>query len=519
MHIIQMFDRSVRNHPSKLAFTGDGGDFTYRDAQVLTNKTARACLREGFGRDARVSLISPNNGKSQLVVLGAMRANMVWCNINLRDTPENIVDILKRDEVNLLFYHSMAGHMIPLLRQHVNSLKEVVCIDQPDKNGVFLDEWIEPESDSIPDIPIKTDDIGLQASTGGTTGRPKIAVANHSWTSWSMMGFASCLHFNKPPVYLSVAPITHAGGVITLFTLTQGGTNVMMAQLDLDSILNAIQEQRISLMFLPPTLTYMILKHPMAKKIDYSSLEYFISTSAPIAPEKIAEVMDLFGPVFGQMYGQSESGVPNTYMSPQDYMEALQDESKRHRLASCGKQTQIVEAMEILDEDDHPLGPGVRGEIAVKGPTVMLHYLKDPEATAEIQSGGWHHTGDIGYRDEDGFFYIVDRKRDMIVSGGFNIYPFEIEQVLLEHPKVVDCCVIGVPDEKWGEAVKAVVVKVPQAEITDDDLMQYIRGKLGGMKTPKYIDFWEQLPLSPAGKVLKRVVREKYWEDKERRVG
>jgi len=518
MNVIRMFDRSVRNYPEKLAFTGEGGDITYKAAQILSNRVARACLNEGNGKDSRFSCISPNSGLAMTVQLGAMRANAVWCNVNLRDAPENIIDVLNRGKVELLFYHSTTADLVKSVKEKVDSLKNVICIDKEDENGTDLENWIKGESEMMPQIKMNDNDIGIQAATGGTTGSPKLAVSSHHWLALSILGITLSLHFKKPPVYLAVAPITHVGGLIANYTLSQGGTNVMMARPDLDLILDAIWQHKITLMFLPPTLTYMLLKYPRAKEIDYSSLKYFISSAAPMAPEKISEAMNLFGPVMVQMYGQSEAGLPITCMPPEDYAEALSNTSKRHRLASCGRQSQIIDALEIVDHNDNISGPNEKGEIVLRGPTAMKYYFNDAEATAEIQKNGWHHTGDIGYRDDDGFFYIVDRKRDMVVSGGFNIFPFEIEQVLLAHPDIQDCAVIGVPDEKWGEAVKAVVICSPGSRVSEKELQDFCRQRLGGMKTPKSIDFVNDLPKSAAGKILKRVIRETYWKGQKRKV-
>jgi fatty-acyl-CoA synthase len=335
--------------------------------------------------------------------------------------------------------------------------------------------------------------------------------------SWCMLGFSTSMKFDAPPIYLSVAPISHAGGVVSIYALIEGGTSVMCPP-DLDTILEQIPGRKISLMFLPPTLTYMLLAHQKISSYDYSSLRYIISGGAPIAPDKLAEAMRVFGPVMAQALGQTECGFPITFMSPHEYQEAILDPSKRKRLASCGKQTIMISGMEIVDEQDNILGPNETGEIVLRGPTIMREYLNDQIATDQIKKSGWQHTGDVGYIDEEGYLYIIDRKRDMVVSGGFNIFPYEIEQVLLGHPAVRDVAVIGVPDEKWGESVKAVVVLNPGKEITADELKELCRGKLGGMKTPRSIDFVEDLPKNPAGKILKRVLREPYWEGRDRRV-
>jgi len=319
-------------------------------------------------------------------------------------------------------------------------------------------------------------------------------------------------------VNLAVAPITHAGGGIALAQFQFGGASVFMDAPDLDRMLDLIQSERVTTLFLPPTLIYLLLAHPKLSVTDTSSLRYLISAAAPISPDRLAEGVEKLGPVMCQAYGQTEAGFPLTWISPAEVAEALSDQTKRHRLLSCGRPTLICAGMEVMGQDGRILPPGNTGEIVMRGPTAMREYLDDPAATKEVQAHGWHHTGDIGYRDADGYLYITDRLRDMIVSGGFNIFPFEIEQVLFAHPSVQDCAVIGVPDPKWGEAVKACVQLKPGAVVSAENLIAACKAALGSMKAPKSVDFLDQLPRSPVGKVLKRELRAPYWEEMQRSV-
>lgn len=379
-------------------------------------------------------------------------------------------------------------------------------------------DWVTEANAVLEDYQIPENEIGFQGSTGGTTGLPKIAVATHRWALMSTIGWCTCLNFDIHPVNLAVAPVTHAAGLVVLGHVPFGGTTVMMDHVDLELLLENIPRYKVTTLFVPPTVLYMLLAHPKIRDYDYSSLRYVICAASPLAPEKIIEAMDVFGPVMAQGFGQTEAGFPLTFISPQETAEAVRDESKRHRLLSCGRPTIAVSAMEVMDDEGHILSPNQNGEIVLRGPTVISGYLNDPEASAEVQKHGWHHTGDIGYRDEDGYFYITDRKRDLIISGGFNIFPFEVEQILLQHPAIQDCAVIGVPHEKWGEAVKAIVQLIPNASATEDELITLCKGKIGGMKAPKSVDFWEQLPKTDTGKILKREIRKKYWGNRQRNV-
>ena len=249
---------------------------------------------------------------------------------------------------------------------------------------------------------------------------------------------------------------------------------------------------------------------------DYSSLKYFIYAAAPMSEEKLKLAIDVFGPVMAQTFGQAESPMICCFLSPTDHL-VVGDSKKERRLLSCGRSS-VFTQVEIMDDDGNILEAEAKGEIVVRGNLVTLGYNKNPEATAKIRQFGWHHTGDVGFKDQDGYVYIVDRKHDLIISGGFNLYPNEIEQVIWSHPAVQDCAVVGVPDDRWGEAVKAIIQLKPGADTSKEDLMTFCREKLGGLKCPKSIEIWPELPRSPVGKVLKKNIRDKFWVGRNRNV-
>jgi acyl-CoA synthetase (AMP-forming)/AMP-acid ligase II len=281
-------------------------------------------------------------------------------------------------------------------------------------------------------------------------------------------------------------------------------------------LLEAIPKYRITHIFLPPTVIYDLLASPDIGRHDYSSLIYFMYAASPIAPAKLREAIERFGPVMTQLYGQTEAGLPNLFLSPTEHLDANGniDES---RLTSCGRASPLSRVA-IMAEDGTLLPPGQIGEIVIQGNGVMVGYYNNPAATAEVSAHGWHHTGDLAYQDADGFFHIVDRIKDMVISGGFNIYSAEVESGILAHPAVKDCAVIGVPDAKWGEALKAFVELKAGEEASTDDILVFCRARLGGMKTPKSLHIIEAIPRSATGKILKRELRAAYWRDSERMV-
>ena len=358
--------------------------------------------------------------------------------------------------------------------------------------------------------------MAFLASSGGTTGRPKgVQITNRNIETMNSI-FWACMPVKSPPVHLMVAPMTHAAGVCSFPLLPYGGTNIFMGTADPGAILAAIETHKVTHIYVPPTLIYMLLAHPDVAKHDYSSLQHMVYASAPMSVDKLVEAIKVFGPVLTQTYGQAEACMICTFFSPADHVAALES-NKRHRLASCGRASPLMR-LEVMDDDGKILPRGERGEIVVRGGLVMAGYYNNEAATREASTFGWHHTGDIGLIDEDGFVYIVDRKKDMIISGGFNVFPSEVEQVLWSHPAVQDCAVIGVPDDKWGEAVKAVVELKPGVKATEDELIHLAKDKLGGVKAPKSVDFIAALPRSPVGKVLKKTLREPYWAGRERKI-
>jgi acyl-CoA synthetase (AMP-forming)/AMP-acid ligase II len=258
-----------------------------------------------------------------------------------------------------------------------------------------------------------------------------------------------------------------------------------------------------------------MLAHPAARSHDYSTLRTLIYGASPMSADKVREAWDVFGPIMFQGYGQSEALMIASVLSVSDHAEALADPALAHRLASAGRHGPST-AVAIMDESGSLVQTGEKGEIVVRGDIVMSEYLDQPEATAEAKAFGWHHTGDLGYLDEDGFLFVVDRKKDMIITGGLNVFPGEIERILLSHPKVRDVAVVGVPDPKWGEAVHAAVEPKECGSITEADLIEYCRPLLGGVKTPKSVAFVETLPRNATGKILKREVRAPFWEGRDR---
>jgi acyl-CoA synthetase (AMP-forming)/AMP-acid ligase II len=295
-------------------------------------------------------------------------------------------------------------------------------------------------------------------------------------------------------------------------------TNVVLDKVDPVILMESIQKYKVSHLFLPPTALYALLAHPDVQKYDYSSLKYFLVAGAPVSPDKLKEAVGIFGPCMCSGWGQSESPFFLTWLSPISVHEGATVPGREHLLKSCG-QAVITNRIEVMDPELNLLPNGETGELVMKGNLRMVEYYENPEATAEIRDAkGWQHTGDVGMRDDESYFYIVDRLKDMIITGGFNVYSAEVEKYLNSHSSVQDCAVFGIPDKKWGEAVHATIQLKPGENVSEEVMIDFCKEGLASVKAPKSIDFVDALPRSPVGKILKRDLRGKYWKDNDRQV-
>ncbi|MGH3152829.1 MAG: AMP-binding protein, partial [Streptosporangiaceae bacterium] len=318
--------------------------------------------------------------------------------------------------------------------------------------------------------------------------------------------------FGPRPRYLALAPLTHAAGVLCFPVMTLGGEIVIMPKPDLADFLDLIEKREITHTFLPPTLIYMLLDHPSLAVTDLTSLRCLWYGAAPMSVSRLEEALDRIGPVMGQLFGQSEAPMMISTLAPAEHFRP-DGSLATERLSSAGRPTPLT-TVAVMDDEGHLLGAGERGEIVIRGSLVMAGYYKNPEASADAARYGWHHTGDIGYLDAGSYLFIVDRAKDMIITGGFNVYSAEVEQVLLAHPAVQDCAVIGLPDEKWGERVTAVLQLRPGHAVTADDVRSFVKDRLGSVKAPKQVEVWADLPRSKVGKVLKPEIKAQLRSDR-----
>jgi fatty-acyl-CoA synthase len=348
--------------------------------------------------------------------------------------------------------------------------------------------------------------------TGGTTGKSKGVMQTYrSGATLTQIQLAEW-EWPEDTRFLISTPLSHAGAAFFVPTLLRGGCIVVLPGFDPTAVLEAIQKYKITATMLVPTMLYILMDHPKIDEYDLSSLETVYYGAAAMSPTRLKEAIARFGSIFFQFFGQSECGMTISVLKKDEH-----DTSDMARLATCGRAVPWLKVA-LLDDDLNEVPDGEPGEICVRGPLVMKGYWNKPEQTAEALAGGWLHTGDIARKDPQGFLTIVDRKKDMIVSGGFNVFPREIEDVIGTHPAVGQVAVIGVPDEKWGEAVKAVVVLRPDQSVTEEELAELVKTKKGAVHAPKSVDFVDAIPVSALGKPDKKVLRAQYWQGSDRLV-
>ncbi len=468
------------------------GDRTlsYGDVQDLSHGVAGALARDGIEPGAKVGILSSNDAVAFACVFGIARRGAVWCPINPRNEAAETRALLELFDCECLIYHAAYAPVADRLGVRVK-----VCLAE-------LDDWLDG------DLPTATgelvDDLAMLVGTGGTTGLPKGVMLTsrnlETMTALTLMGYP----FSGRPAYLALAPLTHAAGVLCFPVMAQGGRIVVMPRPDVGEFIALIERERITHTFLPPTLIYMLLGHEAIGTTDLSSLQCFWYGAAPMSTARLEEALRVIGPM-AQLFGQSEAPMMVSMLPPDAHYEADGSTVATRRLASAGRPAPLV-TVAIMDPDTgRLLETGERGEIVVRGSLVMAGYYKDPEATAAASKHGWHHTGDVGYLDEDGYLFIVDRLKDVIITGGFNVYSAEVEQALMRHPAVRDCAVVGLPDDKWGERVTAVIEA--RAEVGPDELVAFAKARIGSVKAPKQVELWQELPRSRLGKVLKADVR------------
>lgn len=511
MRLVDYLDKGASLGPERPCLTTDGVSLSYREVQDLSYRVAAALATAGVAPGDKIAILSANDPVAFSCVFGISRAGAVWCPINPRNEAAENQELLDLFECSVLVYQASFAPLVDKIRPGLPRIHTWVCLDPdgPADGGVlgwddFLAGGTDAKGHAALDRPADQD-LAMIVGTGGTTGRPKgvmLTGANlEAMTAITLMSYP----FPGRPVYLALAPLTHAAGVLCFPIMCRGGEIVIMRKPDVAGFVGHIERYGVTHTFLPPTLIYLVLAEPALDTTNLSSLQCFWYGAAPMSAARLEESLTRIGPVMAQLFGQTEAPMMISTMAPADHFRP-DGTVATQRLTSAGRPAPLV-IVGIMDVDGALLPSNERGEIVVRGSLVTPGYFRDPQATAEASRFGWHHTGDIGYLDEDGFLFIVDRAKDMVITGGFNVYSTEVEQALMLYPGVRECAVVGLPDEKWGERVVAVLQTAPGVVVDPDEVIAFVKERIGSVKAPKEIHVWPDLPRSKVGKVLKADIK------------
>jgi acyl-CoA synthetase (AMP-forming)/AMP-acid ligase II len=507
----------VRQHASARADTAAivhaGRTTTYGELDRAASLVANGLIGEGIRPQARVAHLDKSSDLFFGLLFGAAKANAVMVSVNWRLAPPEVLHILNDAEAEILFVGEEYFPVVEKIRDQLKTVRKIVTFGGRHGAWESFVPWRDRQAATDPRLPVRTGDTAVQFYTSGTTGLPKGAELTNANFAWMFPLWTKSWLLAPGVPNLVCLPMFHIGGAgWGIAGLFAGATNHVVREFLPAEILGIIERERLQVMLLVPAMILFLVQAPQIRETDLSSLRLIVYGAAPIPADLLKQAMAVFPCGFQQVYGLTETTGAITLLPPGDH-----DPADAAKLLSCGYAQTGVQ-LRIVGDDGRDLPLGKVGEIAVRSPQIMHGYWRLPDATKRAIQGDWFFTGDAGYLDDRGYLYIYDRVKDMIVSGGENIYPAEVESALFGHPAVADVAVIGVPDERWGEAVKAVVVRKAGVQVTAGELIDWARERIAGYKLPKSVDFVEALPRNPTGKILKRELRKSYWGDKQRQV-
>ena len=510
---------SARYYPERLGTIYKDVRLTYRELNDRVNKVANGLLHEDVRKGERIGIICHTSNCFQEIFYGIAKTGAVATTINWRLTPRELEFVIDDSDISILFVAEQYWSNIVAIKEKLTKIRKFIVVGKNAAEATEYDEFIGNSSKKEVSVEIARDDAVWQLYTSGTTGRPKGVVLTHrsilSDLEHNIIG--NKLNVDNA-VWLNVLPMFHVASKNVFLAGYVHATLVQMDKFDVKEVCEVIEKERCThLLTIAPTMWQSIMEYPDIDTYDLSSLKYGSYSTAPMPLVLIKKLKEKFPAItFFTTYGLTEAGSSLTIL-PADQNITEGPEFMRKRMGSLGRPMYGVD-VRIVDDSNNDCPPGVVGEIIGRGDNIMKHYWKLPEETESTLKDGWLYTGDMGYWDEFGYIFMKDRKKDLIISGGENIAPKEVEDVIKEIEGINDVAVIGVPDEKWGEAVKAIAVKNAGVELTESDVIDYCAKNLAGYKKPKSVDFVDELPRSPVGKILKKDIRAKYWENERKDV-
>ncbi len=509
--------RNVRVYKRKIGLVDGERRFTYQQINERVNRLANALRALGLKKGDRIAFMAGNCHQFVEAYFAVAKAGFVIVPVNARFSPEEAAHIINHSESVALFYHEDLEDVVKNMKGHIPTVKHIITTGEAHQDILSYENLLEQSSSTDPDGKVDPDDMMMIMYTSGATGFPKGVMSSQRNIMANTNTMTLELRIVPEDRTLLVMPLFHNGGLWPTMThFYRGATVFLLPRFDVDKVLQMVEKERITLLNLVPTMLMRIISHPDLSKYNLESLRLIMYAGAPIALEQLKKAMRILGEHrFYNALGCTEAnGQLTSFPTTEHALEGPLAE----KLGSVGRDAIGVE-VRIVDDRGNELPPGKIGEIIARGENIALGYWKMPEETAETFKNGWLYTGDMGYRDEDGYIYVVDRKKDIIISGGENISSREVEDVIYQHPGVKEVAVIGVPDKEWGEAVKAVVALKEEykGKVTEEEIIEFCKSRLAGYKKPRSVDFVDELPKNPAGKIAKAELKKRYRQEYRRK--
>ena len=512
--LLETFQWRIEESSDDIAFKFNDRETTYKEYDQKANRVANGIIAEGCLPNSRVAVLAKNSDMYAEIMFGSLKSRTALVGLNWRLAPPEVVFVVNDSESEVLFVGPDFYELVDSIKDEFSHVRQIIAMEDDHDSWQSYESWRDSFEDTDPKLKGNADDDVIQLYTSGTTGHPKgVRLTNKNVNaSTPMVEETWGKDWHEKSVNFVLSPLFHiAGSNIVIMGVVFGCKNIVIPEPDPGLILHLIHTEKIETAFMVPALIQFLLNHPDAKTTDFSSLRQIVYGASPISEDTLLKAIEVMGCEFWQVYGLTETSGIGTTLSPDHHDPLL------GKLRSCGKKYTGVD-IRIIDDDKNEVALGEVGEIVIKSSAVMKGYWNRDEANKESIVDGWFYTGDVGYFDDEDFLYIYDRVKDMIISGGENIYPAEVENALMSHPDIIDAGVVGVPDDKWGETVKGFVILKEGSTITEAEIIASTKEKIASYKCPTSINFINELPRNPSGKILRRELRAPYWNKEGRNI-